>query len=325
MYFIIHNDEIINCKEQAIKAIDIDYPSFLYPYQRDGVEFLSLNNRALLGDEMGVGKTIQSIIAIPKDSKTIVICPASLKLNWADEIKKWRGELSSFVCSGKGSFRMPNINEVVIINYDIIPEIDPSWDFTNVTLICDESQKLKNYKTKRTQKVSLYTKKATRVWFLSGTPLMNHPFDLYGMLEAGNMNPYTFNSFLTAFNGRKGKYGYDFGTPTASASEILKRVMLRRVKSEVLKDLPSKIYKTITIELSKSETKKIDGYLKDAKINMKDILKNLVDGEMPSFEEMAKIRSDIATFKIPSMIEIVEDFEEQDTPLVVFFCPQTSY
>lgn len=94
----------------------------LYPFQRDGVRWLCGRSRALLGDHMGLGKTITALVSIPYETTgVLVVCPAHLKGVWRDEAKKWRPDLSLEILSGRGSFRWPRRGEILICNYDILP------------------------------------------------------------------------------------------------------------------------------------------------------------------------------------------------------------
>lgn len=298
----------------------------LYEFQREGVEFLALHKRALLSDDQGLGKTIQTIVALPKNPRVIAIVPASVKYNWKNEIAKWRPELSVSVLSGRNAFEFPQENEVIITNYDILPDwLQPDENkkvnipeqikkvLANVILICDEIQLAKKYKTKRAQKVNTLSKLCARVWFLTGTPLENRQFDLYGVLNAGGMVQEVFgswNNFLKLFNGYKNKFGgYEFGDPDPQVPERLKRIMLRRLKKDVLKDLPPKTYQTIVVnEINKELKNELD----------KAWQKYEETAELPSFEEFSKIRATLARTRIPAMLEIVESYEESGEPLVVF-------
>ena len=93
----------------------------LYPFQKVGVNFLALHDRALLADEMGTGKTPVSIMSLPENASVIVVCPAAVKYNWRDEINSWRPEFKVTICNGRDSFVFPKPGEITICNYDILP------------------------------------------------------------------------------------------------------------------------------------------------------------------------------------------------------------
>lgn len=315
-----------------------------YPFQLDGVRWLAPRKRALLADDMGIGKTLQALWSLDEGARAIVICPNSLKYNWHDECLRWRPDLTPIVCkgrSGKQAFRFPeNDGELIIINYDILPswlKPEPTGEkarngreikrapltdeqkslLSKVTLIADECQRVKKYKSHRSQKVTEMALLADKVWFLTGTPMENRPFDLWGVLSAGGMNWDVFGSwptFLRCFGGFKNRWdGYEFSGPTGpETAERLRRVMLRRTKAEVLPDLPSKTYTEI----------KVNDLPRGLKRDMDDLWDEWGDvieaGELPPFEEFSSIRAQLAESRIDAAVERIEDYEDAGTPLVVF-------
>ena len=135
---------------------DIPAPSGLayLPYQRGGIAYAMERDGVLIGDEMGLGKTIQAIGTInadPDAKRVLVICPASLKLNWQKELRKWLVRpLTIGIAEGKS---WP-FTDVVIINYDIVDKHRPAIDTVEWDLmIADECHYLKNPKAQRTKAV----------------------------------------------------------------------------------------------------------------------------------------------------------------------------
>lgn len=346
----------VESKAAEIRANKTYNGKQLFPFQKVGVKFLSLRDKALLGDDPGIGKTIQALIALPEKQSVLIVCPSSLKYNWKNEINIWRQDYVPIVCEGKESFKLPNIGEMVIINYDSLPDwllptenkVDGKTEIIpakltkeqkellgKTTFIVDECQAAANYKSKRHKKINTLSCNCMRVWFLSGTPMVNRPTDLYGVLQAGNMNVLgSWDKFVKLFNGFKNAYnGYEFRLPTAEVAERMKRIMLRRLKSEVLPDLPTKTYQTITVgDLGK----KLEDYLNNItiqlainqgvieqndsrkEININDLISKLELSSLPSFSQFSEVRALLAESKIPAMLEIVESYEESETPLVVF-------
>jgi hypothetical protein len=336
----------------------------LYEFQKVGVKFLALHDRALLADDMGLGKTPMALVALPDSAAVIVICPAAVKYNWRNEAKMWRPEFKVIICSGRNSFVFPKAGEITICNYDILPSyLLPTKNSGNktksgkdikvadlsdeqikmleqTTLISDECHLVKNFKASRSGKVTQLAKLCKNVWFLSGTPLMTRPTDLYGVLASGNMYPLGgWQKFVELFNGNPGPYGgYEFGMPKPEVPERLKRVMLRRLKTEVLKDLPPKTYQTIeTNDLGAALSKRLNDYVvanavREGLVDIEDVSSSLVkDNEkvsslaekldmdtLPDFKEFSEIRALLAEARIPAMLEIVEGYEEAGVPLVVF-------
>lgn len=333
----------VSFTEEAHNALYAD----LYPFQVEGVNWLSKQDHALLGDDMGLGKSVQALMALPSDGYGMIVSPAGLKYNWKDECKKWRDDLTCTVLEGKNSFRLPHKNEVVILNYDILPEwlVTPKKSTAQapqayyaslnkwrqelgakhpglelVTLIVDEAHKVKNYKTKQSQKVKNLSSIVKATWGLTGTPLVNRPTDLYGVLDSLNMAQRVFgsiNGFRSCFNAWQEQIGslriWKYGEPLPHVPELLRRVMLRRKRQEVLPDLPTKTYTTLTVG-------DVDSSLRRQMDEMWDEYGGVVeiDEELPPFEKFSKLRYDLAKSRIEAMLDYVENAEEQDVPLVVF-------
>ena len=93
----------------------------LFQYQREGSAWLASRQGGLLADDMGLGKTIQILTMLPDNASVVVVCPAVAKGVWQRETKRWRPDLHVTVLEGEGSFRWPGANEIVAINYDILP------------------------------------------------------------------------------------------------------------------------------------------------------------------------------------------------------------
>jgi SWI/SNF-related matrix-associated actin-dependent regulator 1 of chromatin subfamily A len=152
----------------------------LLPYQEEGVAFAARRSACLIGDDMGVGKTVQALCAdnVVQASRVLILCPASLKTNWKNEAEKWLvAPLSVGIAEGG---RWPD-TDVVVMNYDILkrhlPKLRSGWDL----LIVDECQYLKNPEADRTKFAMRI--QASRKLFLSGTPMENRPRELWPILN----------------------------------------------------------------------------------------------------------------------------------------------
>lgn len=291
----------------------------LFGYQEEGIRFLSSRKRALLGDDMGLGKTGQSLLAIPKNSKVVIVCPSCVKGNWAKEARMWRPDLKPVILKGKGSLRTPETNEMLIVNYDILPaDIPEGWASAGVLLIADEAHMVKNNKANRSKRLKQLTALCDRVWFLTGTPLLNRPFDIWGVLSGCQLEKDAFGSwtgFLKAFGGYENRWGgHEFSGPKDYVAEKLRNVMLRRLKKDVLKFLPPRITTEIPVgEFSRSLIKEMDAMWDESEISLLD-----ADDDLPGFEQFSKIRAAVAEEKLPALIELVEQYEESETPILVF-------
>jgi SWI/SNF-related matrix-associated actin-dependent regulator of chromatin subfamily A-like protein 1 len=320
---------------QSLKARHVG----LYPFQVEGVDWLghSLNKARLLGDDMGLGKTVQALVALPDQAATIVVCPAALKYNWQAECRKWRSDLTPVVLEGRNSFRFPKPGEIIITNYDILPKwLEPVAPFENakrwqyvvrlplstkeaakeVVTIVDECQRIKNGKTARAKRVNGLGMVTGTTWALTGTPLENRPLDLWGILVNLGMSRTVFGKFerfLDVMNGCKGPWGgYEFGMPKPQVADLMRRVMLRRRREEVLPDLPRKTYHTIEVDLPENLQQEMDDL-------WEEWCETIMEAkELPPFEEFSAVRAALAKSRIPALIDLVEDHEEQGVPLVVF-------
>lgn len=188
-------------------------------------------------------------------------------------------------------------------------------------LVLDEAHKVKSFDNRPSKGAALAkASKALgeicgRVWFLTGTPLMSRPTDLKGLLNCGGMFRETFGSyknFCRLFNAGHDGYGTTWGAPLPEVPELLRRVMLRRLKTEVLENLPPKTFTTMVVDTSGKEiTQALNGI--DTKWG--DALRR---GQLPPFEAMSEVRAKLAASRIPAVEELVEGYEDAGTPLVVF-------
>lgn len=324
---------IQNAGERAdkIDAILKERGQALFPFQKAGTGWLASKYGALLADEMGLGKTIQGLAALPDNAPVLVICPALAKGVWMREAAKWRPEYKVAVLSGRGNFRWPEQGEIVIINFDILPEFaskktpdaEPVIAPEGVVLLADEVHAVKSSKAARTVKFRALSEgvraNGGRVWGLTGTPLLNKQTELWSVLQALGCAQDAFGSwkrFVEVMGGREDTYGYVWpqSPPDPEAvGERLKRVMLRRLRTEVLPELPVKIWKQIPVDLDAKTTKQLDKYEEEIKARVRATR----DG-VPRFEEMSEARKALARVKIPAMLGVVEQFEESEEPLVVF-------
>lgn len=305
----------------------------LYPYQVAGVDFLSKKDHALLGDQMGLGKTAQSLMSLDNSDRVLAVVPATLKGNWQAEILLWRPEFKIKVIKKKTDFVLPVAGEIVIVNRELLPDyLTPvqvdgekypmaKWPtgvreyIGEVIVIVDEAHKYKNYKAACSKKMAQLTRAARKVIALTGTPLLNKPGDLFGVLSSVGMVGEVFgtwNRFKELFNAQEGRYGTEWGMPSPEVPERLRRVMLARRREEVLPNLPRKQYVDIPTENTKSINKQLD------ELDKRHGAATRSSGNLPPFQDFSRIRAEIAEARIPDMLEFVENCDEQEEPLVVF-------
>jgi hypothetical protein len=246
-------------EEVKITSNDLNIPG-LYPFQLEGVKFLeSKNGNALIGDEMGLGKTIQVLGWLkfhPELRPAVVVVPASLKINWQREAEKWLGkDCGAVILSGT----KPNpllLGKINIINYDILaPWLPELKKASPQVMVVDESHYIKSPKARRTKAVKELGKACAHTIFLSGTPITNRPSEFFTVLNM--LSPTEFNSWIRFTQKYCGAYNNGFGwdisgaTNTADLHERLNnKIMLRRLKADVLKDLPAKRRMVVPMDIS---------------------------------------------------------------------------
>lgn len=312
-------------RKKKSKEHEIITKATLRDYQKEGVNFFFSHNAVLLADEQGLGKTVQTISYINSAKKfpALIICPSSVKLNWRKEVIKWTDDSSIYVAYGKN----PDVSSIrgynwIIINYDILTYWQKViMDSSIHIMVLDESQNIRNMDSKRCEAVLTIGKIIPSRVALSGTPISNRPIEFYSTFKL--LDPHLFPSkfkFGKKFCGLKNNgFGWDYSgsSNTQELFEILKEnFMLRRKKSDVLKDLPPKQKVVVPLEMTKEGKKK---YQKAEK-ELMDFLKYMPKKEAPAkaLVRLNSMRKMLAKAKLDSVINWIEDFLESDKKLVVF-------
>lgn len=302
----------------------------LFPFQRQGVEWLFSRKSGLLGDQMGLGKTAQALCSLPEGVPVVIVCPLVAKGVWAYEARRWRPEYQITKISGK-SFRWAIAGEIVLVHYDVLPNVDALKDaFSGTVLIVDEAHYAKSAKSLRYKRLMGMRAKIEaangRVWLLTATPMMNRPPELWSVLELAGLETAFghWGQFCRAFSFVKGEYGSTWGKANAAAADTLKTVMLRRHREDVLPDLPRKMHQTLTVNNLDAEVKRICdevlAKLQEMGIDLTAAVENAAETKLSgaAFTELSKARAALATAKIPHALELVEQYEEEGEQVVVF-------
>jgi SWI/SNF-related matrix-associated actin-dependent regulator of chromatin subfamily A-like protein 1 len=234
----------------------------LFPYQLEGAQWLSERKLALLADEMGVGKTAQVIRAcdIIGAERILVLCPAVARINWTREFNRFSKQPRNFslVMESRHSQKLLNLT---VCSYDLATICHrknlellskESWDL----LILDEAHYLKSPNAIRTKAVFGKTgliRKSKRCWALTGTPAPNNPSELWVMLYTFGITNLRYDDFVERFcNGFQGARGFQItGAKTSHIPELrglLSKIMLRRKKEKVMKELPPIHFDHVTVE-----------------------------------------------------------------------------
>lgn len=282
----------------------------------------SENHLFVTDDYVVTHNTMQSLLSIPEGYGAIAVVPSTVKLNWAKECRRWRPDLRPHVLSGvQPSYMWPEEGEVLILNPDILPEepeVVEGVARVPVMIIGDEAHLYKNKRTKRHKSMRAWGEAADRLVLMTGTPMTNRPPDLWGVLTCLGKAEEVFDSykaFCRMFGNPTG--GKDWQMPELDVPLRLRRVMLRRTKDEVLKDLPPWTDRTLTVDVPD------DAELTDELAAIYDEFRDdleaeLESREMPPFHRLAKVRAMLAAAKSAALMELLDDYEANDTPVVVF-------
>lgn len=294
-------------------------PKNLYPYQIRGVQFLeAVKGMGMVLDEPGVGKTAQSLAYTalhPEIYPILIICPATLKLNWQREITKWLSE-KSLIISGTDSYRIPKIR-FVICNYDILS----AWEETIRNhkfklIIADEIQYISNERAQRTKAFKTIVKEIPQKIFLSGTPMKNNPgnfFTALSLIQPGRFkNKWQFqNKYMIAFHNGFG-WSFKGSRNEKELHNIISAFSIRRTKKEVLPDLPDKMRVIVPFETQNfSEYKSAE----------QDFITWVTENQQKKLEgqkHMEILRQLAYAGKRNAVIEWIDNFLESGNKLVIF-------
>lgn len=230
----------------------------MFPFQKAGLEFVeATGGNALIADQMGLGKTIQALSYIashPEHRPIVIVCPASLKLNWQREAQAWL-ETDDKIEVVKGKPKQPT-GDIVIINYDILNKwLATLKEFNPKILIYDESHSVKNQKSARSKAAMELAEVAPHKLLLTGTPVLNRPAELWNQLRIIDPFKYPDEQFFQWHkrytNATQNRYGWDFSGASNldELAQSLKSVMIRRTKDQVLTELPEKQRSSIFIPI----------------------------------------------------------------------------
>lgn len=301
----------------------------LFPFQKEGIAFIEANKgRALIADEMGLGKTVQAIgwLQLHKEKRpAIIVVPASLKYNWQSEINRWMSSTRIQILSGTSPYHLSKQTDIFIINYDILHAwVDQLKVMGPKVLITDECHYYKSNQAKRTKAIKMLGKSIPHIIALSGTPIVNRPIEAFNAIKL--INPLLFKdqmSFARRYCGAHHTgFGWDFSgaTNTQELNDLLKSsVMIRRLKSEVLKELPDKIKSFTPIELDNESDYRFAeddfiGYIKKTKgVEASERISNT-----QALAAVEGLKQLAVKGKLKEATDWIRNFLEVDGKLVVF-------
>jgi superfamily II DNA/RNA helicase len=222
----------------------------LFPYQKEGIEFAVFREGAIIADDMGLGKTVQAIgtAVIKKEifdfKRTLVICPASLKEQWKNEIERFSNE-QAVVVEGLPQEREQIYRKskayFLILNYEtVLRDSEAINKYQTDFIILDEAQRIKNYATKTSDAIKSLNK--THSLVITGTPIENKLIDLYSIVAF--IDPYFLAplwefSYQHCLFDEKMKNKITGYYNLSDLKERLQSILIRREKRNVLKQLPN--------------------------------------------------------------------------------------
>lgn len=347
--FIINKDKAFKSLVSGVKEIeDADYN---LPYNLEGV----LRNYQIIGykwfktlayygfggilaDEMGLGKTLQTIAFLSAevgDKPSLVVCPTSLVYNWKEEFDKFSPEMRVLVLSGSKGEREELIKsieqaDVVITSYPLLRrdiEIYESLEFKYCIL--DEAQQIKNASSQNAQCAKSI--KAKNKFALTGTPIENSLSELWSIFD------FIMPGYLLSHNKFSSKYEIPISKhkEPRAMEELNKKVkpfILRRLKRDVIKELPEKIEHKIVVDMTEEQKKLYIAYVNSFKneIDIEIQQKGLNKSKFKILSALTRLRQiccDPSTFitdysgesgKLNSLYEILENCIEENHKILIF-------
>jgi SNF2 family DNA or RNA helicase len=316
-------------KNNKVENVVIDYEKYSHrpplDHQKEAIQKLVENKKFILADDMGLGKTTSTIIAALETGakKVLIICPASLKINWQREIENYSQRTTSIIEGKKWDDA-----DFVIINYDIIKNFhdDKKKDASTIVnskfdlVIVDEAHYIQNSQAQRTKLINDIGKKVDRVWLLTGTPITSRPINYYNLLNlidspvAQNWMAFV-KRYCNGFQFQAGRRKIWNVSGASNLEELRDRtapLVLRRLKENVL-DLPEKIITPVYLRLKSKEYEELMGEYYDWYDKSGE-----ADSLTLQFTKLTKVRQVIADEKTKATIELCENIIEQGKKVIVF-------
>lgn len=318
-------------KDNKVEIAEIDYNKYAHrpplEHQKIAVESLLKNKKFILADDMGLGKTTSTIIAALETGakKILIICPASLKINWQREFQLY-SDKSSYVCDGKN---YSESSDILIMNYDIIKNFHDTKNPKNSKIlnsnfdlvIIDEAHYIQNVQAQRTKLINDLIKNIDRLWLLTGTPMTSRPINYFNLLSlvdspvAKNWMAYVVR-YCSGYQFKVGPRKVWNVMGASNLEELRDRTsmtILRRLKEDVL-DLPEKIITPVYLRLKSKIYEEVMGDYYNWYEKNPDESKNL----SLQFTKLTQVRQVIADEKTQHTIELAENIIEQGKKVIIF-------
>lgn len=309
----------------AATDAELSVPSLggeLKPFQRAGVRYLLDRRRAFLADEQGLGKTIEALATLEADGAfpAIVVCPASLKLNWMWEIDRWLPARSAQMLDGTRGRVVPA--DITVANYDIVPgRLDALDALRPRAVVLDESHYCKNPRAKRSQAAQRLCAAVPRdglVLALTGTPLLNRPPELISQLRIiGRLGDF----------GSGAQFGQRFRGPDAHQRlhwHLRARCFARRLKADVLPQLPAKTRAVVPVALDNEPEYRLAeqdviAWIRSQPLDLRELDAKVAAAlRAERLVRLNALKLLAARGKLASALHWIHDFLSSGEPLVVF-------
>lgn len=247
----------------------------LMPFQKEGVEFaLSKNGRCMIADEMGLGKTVQAIAvayAFRREWPLLVVVPSSLKYPWIEELERWIPELQPGdinLVENKSDTMGISSSKVTVLGYGLLttdarPLVEALSRQRFAVVVVDESHYMKSRNAARTKILAPLIQSAKRAILLTGTPALGRPEELF--MQIDSLYPKMFGTWTDyakkycnahyRYFGRRRQWDCRGASNLEELHQQLSRIMIRRLKADVLSQLPPKIRQRIPFDLPKEAAK----------------------------------------------------------------------
>jgi SWI/SNF-related matrix-associated actin-dependent regulator of chromatin subfamily A-like protein 1 len=300
----------------------------LRPFQRAGVAYALRQRRTFIADEQGLGKTVQALAALELDGAypAVVVCPASIKLNWEREAHIWLPHRRVAVVSGRtldaDSRKAVERADVVILNYEILEwHLETLAEREPRAAVFDESHYAKQPRARRTKAALALSREVADDGLrlaLTGTPVMNRPKELVSQLRLiGRLADFGSGARLSRRFGSAGSH-------ERLHWNLRAHCYVRRLKSEVLPQLPEKSHETVVVEIDNEEEyrlaeRDVVAWLRSQPLDLRE-LQAKVSAALRA-ERLARLnylRQLAGRGKLAAAIAWIDDFLQSGEPLVVF-------
>jgi SWI/SNF-related matrix-associated actin-dependent regulator 1 of chromatin subfamily A len=294
----------------------------LEPFQWAGVRYVLETRQTFVADEQGLGKTVEALAALEADDAfpAIVVCPASLKLNWERETRKWLPHRSVAVVEGRSA--VPETGEITILNYEVVASHrDELTRMRPRALVVDESHYVKNPSAKRTQAVRRLAGGVVAGGLrlaLTGTPVLNHAEELISQLRViGRLEDF----------GSGARFSRQFQGPLTEERlhwHLRRRCFVRRLKSEVLPQLPAKRQVVVPVTLDNEREYRLAeqdvvAWLREQPLDLRELdAKIAATMRAERLAQLGTLKRLAARGKLHAALTWIHDFLASGEPLVVF-------